>query len=69
MWQQKLKFFEIILKVHPGKQENAFENMNDTSFVTWAVPRRLKIKLNIRIMCLKIEVFSNISKQNWKIKR
>ena len=35
-WQQKLKFFEIILKVHPAKRENTFEKLNHISFITWA---------------------------------
>ena len=32
-------FFEIILTVHPTKWENAFENLNDISFATWAVTK------------------------------
>ena len=34
---QKLKFFEIILKIHPPKRENVFEKLNHLSFVNWAV--------------------------------
>ena len=34
---EKTQFFEIILKIHPTKRENAFGNLNYISFVTWAV--------------------------------
>ena len=37
-WQQKLKFLEIILKVHPTKRE-VFENLNHINFVIWPVPK------------------------------
>ena len=35
--QQKLDFFENILKIDRTKRENAFEKLNHISFVTWAV--------------------------------
>ena len=41
--QQRLKLFEIILQIHHIKRENAFENLNLISFVTWAVPKNPKL--------------------------
>ena len=38
-WQEKLKFFEIFLKIHSTKPKNVFENLKHISFVTWAVTK------------------------------
>ena len=36
-WQQKLNFFEVIMKIPPIKREIVFENVNHISFVTCGV--------------------------------
>ena len=41
----KTHFFEIILKVHWTKRENAFENLNYISFATWAVTENPNIRV------------------------
>ena len=46
----KTQFFEIILKFHPTKRENALENLNYVSFVNWAAT----VNPNFRVFVLSL---------------
>ena len=42
-WQQKFKFLEIILEFQPTKRVQVFQNLNHSSFVTWALTKNPEI--------------------------
>ena len=59
-WQQKLKSFEIILKVNPTKLENAFENLNHIRYVTWVVTKNPKLQAWVSLLAHKETEQSNV---------
>ena len=76
----KTHFFGINLKIHPTKQENAFENMNYISFITWTVTENPNFRIFVEPLAReKIEqlnfgckllfpywaVYLNNAPQNW----
>ena len=52
-WQLKLKFFEMVLKTHPTKGENAFESFSNISFITWAVGKKPKFWVYVMSLARK----------------
>ena len=55
MWQQKLKFFEKILKDHPVKRENVFWNLNHINFVTSVVTKNPEFQVFLSLAHKKFE--------------